>query len=422
MESSKSDGRGQAHITKKYLGFIIDTESMTVSAEDRKLCEIEQLCDAVMKKNPDVHLLAKLIGKIVSLHPSHGMVTRVCMRSAYLVLALHTEKFGWKGAGTLSESARSELQFFMKVIWECNGCSTSMRIERLLPGALASRSTVDCFGSQGHHRVASDASRFKAAIINLDSPKREVITFPFTPAERSLSSGLRELLAVEKTLLHWSHEGSMGKKNVYWIMDSSNVVAFLDKGSPKAHVQSVVFRIVGILVRLGSHIIPIHLYKSDERIVEADAISKIRDTDDWSIDATSFEALRQRFTLTTDVFANSANARLPRFFSDFFEDKSAGVDAFSQVWGSGLWVCPPISLLVKTAHEIRKRKCEGIIILPDWPTATFYGSFFYNNLVRPPFLLMDRIRPFIYQNQGGLGALNGKVTFDMLILYFNNIR
>ncbi len=426
LESAKSDGPGQAHRTKKYLGFVINTDSMTVSAEDKKLCDIRQLCDVVMKKDPNVHLLAKLLGKIVSLHPSHGMVTRVCTRSAYLVLALHTEKFGWTGVATLSESAKTEIQFFVTMIRECNGASiqsvnTSMRIERLLPNALASNSAVSCFGSQDHHRISSDASGFKAAVINLDSPSREVMTFPFSSAERQLASGLRELLAVEKALLHWAHEGAMARKNVYWVTDSSNVVAFLTKGSPKVHVQRIVFRIVEILAKMGSHVIPVHLYRADERIVEADAHSKIRDTDDWSIDTTSFVELRQRFKLTTDVFANGANARLPRFFSEFFEDGSAGVEAFSQVWGSGLWMCPPISLLVKTAHEIRKRQCEGILILPDWPTATFYGSFFYNNLVRPPFLLMDRIRPFIYQNQGGLGALNGKVTFDMLILYFNNI-
>jgi hypothetical protein len=77
--------------------------------------------------------------------------------------------------------------------------------------------------------------------------------------------------------------------------------------------------------------------------------------------------------------------------------------------------------LLTVAREIRKRKgCEGILLVPNWPTSSFYGAFIEENeKPRWPFEIKECIEPYIYQNQGATGALNGKVNFKFYVLYFN---
>ncbi len=77
-----------------------------------------------------------------------------------------------------------------------------------------------------------------------------------------------------------------------------------------------------------------------------------------------------------------------------------------------------------TASEIRRRKgCEGIIVLPDWPTSNFYGTFFEEeSKPKWPFEYKGSFWPYIYQNQGATGALNGPPSIKFQILYFNRQR
>jgi hypothetical protein len=84
-------------------------------------------------------------------------------------------------------------------------------------------------------------------------------------------------------------------------------------------------------------------------------------------------------------------------------------------------MCPPIRLLPMVAREIRRRKnCSGIVVIPRWPTASFYTMFFdKNSNAIEPFIEKESFRPYVYQNQGAVGPLYGKLNFDLVVLYFN---
>ena len=84
-------------------------------------------------------------------------------------------------------------------------------------------------------------------------------------------------------------------------------------------------------------------------------------------------------------------------------------------------MCPPVNLLAAAADEIRRRPCSGVILVPNWPTSYFYGKFFDGNGVKRPFVLVEMIFPYIYQNQRATGPLNGKTKFNFFVLAFNTI-
>ncbi len=86
-----------------------------------------------------------------------------------------------------------------------------------------------------------------------------------------------------------------------------------------------------------------------------------------------------------------------------------------------MWMCPPVKMLPAIARELQRRKnCEGVLVVPKWPTSNFYGMFFNKEgKAIWPFTEEEVFRPYIYQNQGGKGPLNGKIDFDLSLLYFN---
>ena len=434
IESSKSDSQGESAMVKEYLGFIIDTSNMSVSASSFKLDKVKKHVGSILTAasgSPPapvpVKELSSILGKIVALQASHGFLSRVCSRSGYVALESHVVSFGWKGKVLLGENCKRELTFFLQNADARNGSPihsglTHVRVDSIVDNPISKGTHAPTFGRTHDLVMVSDASDFKASIYNLHANTSEHLSFALTIEEQGYSSGMRELLAVLKTLQVWKNSPGRPWSNlcVYWMTDSTNVVAFLSKGSSKAHVQDTVFRICLLLQELRISIIPVHLLREDPRIQAADDMSKFRDSDDWSIDDHHILGLIARFGLVTDAFASRANARCERYYTDTFEEGCAGVNAFAQKWDKGMYLCPPIRLLPLVAHEVRRRRCEGIVVLPDWPSSHFFGLFFTKqDCPMEPFCIAQVMFPYIYQNQGASSALKGKTDFKFFALYFN---
>ena len=81
-------------------------------------------------------------------------------------------------------------------------------------------------------------------------------------------------------------------------------------------------------------LVPIHLHREDPRIKVADDGSKWIDRDDWSVDFFSFRNLEEAFekTFDIDLFVDTKNAKLPRFYFRFLCPESLGTDAFARLW------------------------------------------------------------------------------------------
>jgi hypothetical protein len=434
IEISKSDKKENISQKKKYLGFEIDSVKMQVKATDDKIRSTKKaIGDVLGQAEVEVKDLAKVLGKIVSLRPSHGPLARISSRSGSIDVDVHVNNNSkkWEGKLRISQPTKQELLFFMMNCANKNGfpiqnAMRAIRVEKLFKNAIVKQNSWPTFGQSHTNIVISDASETRAAIIELeeDEGKDEELVFQFSEEERKLSSGHRELLSVKKALFHWRNQERMKARRIYWATDSTNVVSFLAKGSSRPHIQADLFEIVGKLLELNSEIIPIHLSREDERIRRADELSKKEDSDDWSIDAKHFNELREEFKLEYDIFASDSNRRLEKYFTEFYSEKSFGTNALAQRWPKRCWMCPPVHLLPTIAKEIRRRTgCEGILTVPMWPTSSFYCLFFdKHENAKEPFKIVRKIKPYIYQNQGAKGALCGKVDFKIAILYFDKSK
>ena len=107
-------------------------------------------------------------------------------------------------------------------------------------------------------------------------------------------------------------------------------------------------------------------------------ISNFIDIDVWRISFELLYLLQDRWgKLDVDWSASSYyNAKLPVFFSRFWNEGSTGVDAFTENWGEvfGLFV-PSVILVPRVLQQIQKQMTCGALVISFWPSG-FFGLFY----------------------------------------------
>ena len=107
---------------------------------------------------------------------------------------------------------------------------------------------------------------------------------------------------------------------------------------------------------------------------QADYLSRLKDFDDWEVASSIFQQMDVLLgPHTLDAFANYKNAKVPRFFSRFWNPGTAGVDAFYQDWSKDVaWVVPPIPLVPRVLHFMFQNAFQGTLVVPHWPSAAYW--------------------------------------------------
>ena len=435
LEVEKSDKDGDANQSKEYLGFIIDTASMTVRLQEAKKQRIlQQVSETIShgSKSFPAKELAGTIGKIVATEPALGPIVVIAARASYAVLEEATQRRGWNSSLVMSKEAQDGLQFFVDNCSEFDNspirsAATEISVLSIIgpSSSFMKSSFVANHVRTNEEKIwASDASGYATCAYSI---KGDHLYFRgiLNEDERMLSSGHRELLAVAKTMEYYEQTGTFTTKatNIYWLTDSQNLVTFLTKGSGKRHIQKDVFQIMIRCKRLNTRIIPIHLLRDDPRIKIADDGSKTTDTDNWQVDDQTFQRNRTRFKFTIDLFASDRNSKCQRFYSNFFCPGSSGIDAFSHSWDDEVaWICPPIQEIIRIVRRLKTSRTTGILFVPKWKTADYWVEIFNNEgRLLWPFNYMETCRPFIIQGTyNPHSPFAGKTKFEFLQLCFDS--
>jgi hypothetical protein len=435
LEVEKSDKDGDANQSKEYLGFIIDTASMTVRLQEAKKQRIlQQVSETIShgSKSFPAKELAGTIGKIVATEPALGPIVVIAARASYAVLEEATQRRGWNSSLVMSKEAQDGLQFFVDNCSEFDNspirsAATEISVLSIIgpPSSFMKSSFVANHVRTNEEKIwASDASGYATCAYSI---KGDHLYFRgiLNEDERMLSSGHRELLAVAKTMEYYEQTGTFTTKatNIYWLTDSQNLVTFLTKGSGKRHIQKDVFQIMIRCKRLNTRIIPIHLLRDDPRIKIADDGSKTTDTDNWQVDDQTFQRNRTRFKFTIDLFASDRNSKCQRFYSNFFCPGTSGIDAFSDSWDDEVaWICPPIQEIIRIVRRLKTSRTTGILFVPKWKTADYWVEIFNNEgRLLWPFNYMETCRPFIIQGTyNPHSPFAGKTKFEFLQLCFDS--
>ena len=332
-----------------WLGITWDSARGTIEIVDRRVVKITNTIDSIIASDfvLSARRLASFTGQIISTAPVSGNISRIMTRHCIMstLSAQH-----WDSEVKMDSYCIEELYF-----WKNNLNSIKVR---------------DCFLFNKPQRfVYSDASATGCgSVITLNEDC--VCHKLWEPSECSMSSTWRELAAIVFALESFVPilEGSLVK----WFTDSQTAARIIEVGSMKLDLHRLAIKIFQFCaehsIRLEVQWIP----RTENE--KADYISRLVDFDDWQITHDLFQSLEQLWgPHTVDCFANYYTAKLPRFFSRFWNPGASGIDFFAQDLSSeNCLVVPPVTLVARVIHYLSLQKAMATLVVPLWPSSSFW--------------------------------------------------
>jgi hypothetical protein len=320
-KSSKPDGTAQQ---MEYLGVIIDSNLMCVSASEEKIARLRsKVAETVASlRSMPVKDLTSVVGKLVALEPAFGPSILVGTRIVNIQVTEVAEKFGWKkGVVRLSEGSRCALRRVSASLDNWNGHPIRNADTAITLTSVLAQEGPDnvCRKIQNQKRfaaqftMASDASDTTVAAYGLNGRLSNfVFTQALLPHEMGLWSALREMSAIHKTLLFWGNVLRMeSQASLWWLTDNSAVASIFRKGSGDLTLMRQALQILELARGLNLDLQPVWVSKSDPRLQKADALSKHVNTDDWSVHHDAFRDLERMVgVFTVDLFASAHNYKV----------------------------------------------------------------------------------------------------------------
>lgn len=102
---------------------------------------------------------------------------------------------------------------------------------------------------------------------------------------------------------------------------------------------------------------------------------------EWELAPYAFTKLENIFgKFEIDLFASSSNNKCKKFISWKQDPNSCAVDAFTVKWDQyKFYAFPPFSLILRTLQKIITDKSEGVLVVPYWPTQSWFPL--YNSML-----------------------------------------
>ena len=98
---------------------------------------------------------------------------------------------------------------------------------------------------------------------------------------------------------------------------------------------------------------------------------------EWMLNEASLSRALEHLKATpnTDLFACLINKQIQRYVCYCPDPEVEAINAFSLNWGNlNFYAFFPFSVIPKMLNKIRKKKAEGIAVLPDSPTESWYAN------------------------------------------------
>lgn len=76
-----------------------------------------------------------------------------------------------------------------------------------------------------------------------------------------------------------------------------------------------------------------------------------------------------------DLFASRVNHQFAQYVAYRPDPTAIAIDAFTMQWaGLKFYAFPPFSVVPKVLSKIYQEKAEGIVVLPNWPTQSWFAK------------------------------------------------
>lgn len=334
--------------TCKYLGFIFDTENLSISLPSDKRSKIAQLVTKFSKiQSCTIRELAQLIGVLVAACPAakYGwLYTKILEREKYLAL-LTTDNYEAKI--NLPRTILTDLDWW-----------------------LANINTTSNFMRQPNYDVViyTDASSSGWGAVC----KNKQVSGRWKDTEQTKHINFLELMAVSLGLKSFANE--LTNCAILLRVDNTTAISYVNRmgGIQYPHLNDLARTIWQWCEQRGLWIFASYVNTKENR---ADAASRIVNPDtEWTISDSAFQDIERHFGKPKiDLFASRDNAKCPNFVSWKPDPDAVAVDAFTLNWSSNFFYAfPPFSFVLKCLRKIMDDKASGILVYPYWPSQPWF--------------------------------------------------
>lgn len=337
----------------KYLGFLYNSENMSISLPYEKRLKILKLLKKFSTtKRCTIRDFSKFIGTLVSSAPA--------IKYAFL----YTKLFEREKSLALSKSGGN---------YEAKMClppSLSLDFSWWLNAILKADNTLrtDKFQSQ----IYTDASRSGwGAYFN-----NQTTSGFWSLEEGKLHINELELLAVFFGLK--SFLSKFSNCNVLCRIDNTTAVCTVNRmGSVKYKNLNNLARIIWTWCQQRNMYI-FASYITSKSNIHADRASRTTHKEtEWSLANYAFKKITETFgVLDIDLFASRINTKCHKFVSWMRDPEAYEIDAFTLNWNSfHFYAFPPFSIISRVLQKIITDKAEGIVVVPLWTSQPWFPLF-----------------------------------------------
>lgn len=351
-----------------FLGFILNSNTMTVTPTDEKKEKIVTVCSAVLaNSHPTIRQVAELIGTLVSNFPGAEFGPLHYRRLEHEKhFALVLSKGNYTNPMVLSTRAISEIRW-----WLDNAHHLKRDILRNNPDIV----------------IKSDASNLGWGAIYGEQKAGG----RWMPSEATLHINVLELKAAFFALKCFC--SNVTNQHIRIFIDNTTAVSYINNmgGSKSVVLNSLAIKVWEWSIARNLWVSAVHI--AGKLNIEADEKSrKFNDKHEWKINEQCFNDILELFPkINIDMFASRLNNMLDAYCSWKPDPGSRHVDAFSINWSNyEFYAFPPFSLIPKCLSKITQDKARGILIAPLWPTQTWFPTLL-QHLYQQPWIYAPRM-------------------------------
>ena len=334
------------------LGFLINSIQMTIQLTRDKAIGLKLDCEALL--NPDkpklIREVARVIGKIVASFPGvmYGpLYYRYLERDKSQ--ALKKEKGNFDAYMVLSPKAKSELHW-----WVSNVEGAYQTLDREAPQVqIFTDASLSGWGAECQGKSTGGQ---------------------WTEAESKKHINYLEMFAIYLGLKTFASK----KENMHIriMCDNTSAVNILNHmgTSHSDPCNELAKTIWEWCMNRNIWISVAHIPGKSNIVADFESRRNQRESE-WMLNKTSLsEALKRlKMSPVIDLFASRINKQFQRYVSYRPDPDAEAIDAFSLNWENlNFYAFPPFSVIPTVLDKIQKERAEGIVVLPDWPTQSWY--------------------------------------------------
>ena len=336
-----------------FLGFIIDSISMTVTLTDEKKEKLLKLINETLAKGSvKIRQVASLIGKMVSSCPGslYGPLYYRNIEHDKNIF-LKRNRGNYEKLMQLSDESKKEILW-----WKENIHTMNAPIEW---PPITQEISTDASGKNG----------WGASMLG---------TVPiggmWTSDQLDIHINVKEMLAILYALR--SFVDNLEGQHVRVLCDNTTAVFVLNKmGTTKSKECNDLAKSIWEFCRENSMFITCSHIAGKENVVADLASRREYKQAEWMLNKEIFQHAVRHFGFSPDIdcFATRANAQLDKYVSRQCDPFATHIDAFSLNWGYfNAYLFPPFSLINRVLQKIRIDKATALCVFPRWTTQAWW--------------------------------------------------